>query len=362
MSNVACLALAVLLAAAPVSFGQTRSYGETQPFEQTDEPLHPAFADETLRDPFLIPAAISGPLDGERLDEQWDRSRQGYWFDPPSYDDVLAETDEESCAGTAVIESARRRPIIDTGVTATWLAPVDGFGVSDVDARTQFVIPVFVKGSPLRVALASGTTFINAPSTLDVPSQLYGLTAELRSFIPLKETWGIDLGAGGGVFSDLNGSAGRGFRVTGRALLMKELNPQWKLSTGILYLGRKNLLAMPVAGLIYTPREDLRVEILVPRPRVLKRVRVNGTREHWIYAGAEVFGGNTWSIQQSTGAEDTFIYKDNRVLVGYETKAPNRLAARMEAGYVFMRKVSFSNDPTTLNPGGTVMLRAGVTY
>ena len=32
------------------------------------------------------------------------------------------------------------------------------------------------------------------------------------------------------------------------------------------------------------------------------------------------------------------------------------------SGYVFMRHVSFSTDPTTLDPGGTVMMRAGVSY
>ena len=119
---------------------------------------------------------------------------------------------------------------------------------------------------------------------------------------------------------------------------------------------------MPVAGAIYTPRDDLRVEFLIPRPRVLKRIAFNGIREHWVYAGGEVFGGNTWAIQQMNGMQDTFIYKDNRVLVGYETKAPGSISGRLEAGYVFMREVSFEDDPATLDPGGTFMLRAGITY
>lgn len=349
MSKLTCLVLAVVWAALPSEAGSA-------------EPLHPAFVDESLRDPFLTPAAISGPLDGEDPYEDWGSDRQGEWFDPACPPETLfTDPADESCTSTAANAPAPRM-IIDNGVTATWLAPADGFGVSDIDARTSIIIPVFVKGSPLRLALSGGATFLDAPATLDVPSQLFGMTAELRWYVPLRETWGIDLGAGGGIFSDLNGSAGRGFRATGRAILVKDLNPRLKVSAGILYLGRQNLLAMPVAGLIYSPKEDLRVEVLVPRPRILKRIRLNGTREHWIYAGAEVFGGNTWTIQQSTGAEDTFIYKDNRVLVGYETKAPGRLSARVEAGYVFMRKVEFENDPTTLEPGSTVMLRAGVTY
>lgn len=348
MSKAAFFALAMLVAAVRVSFGSG------------DESLHPAFVDETLRDRFLTPTNISGPLDGEDPYAEWDLDQQESW--QPSHPSAVFTEQDESCVPTAPVPAGPRRPIIDSSVTATWLAPVDGFGVSDVDARTQLVFPVFYKGSPLRLALGAGTTFINAPSTIDVPSRLYGLTAELRWFIPLKESWAIDLGAGGGIFSDLDGGAGQGFRITGRAILIKDINPRLKVSVGFLYLGRKNLPAMPVAGLIYTPKDDLRVEILIPRPRVMKRICLNGTREHWIYAGGEIFGGNTWSITQSTGAQDTFIYKDNRLLVGYETKAPGGLAGRIEAGYVFMRKVQFSNDPTTLDPGGTVMLRAGVTY
>lgn len=338
-------AVAFLLAVSPV-------------LAASDEPLHPAFVDEAMRDPFLTPTAISGPLDGERLEQDWDLD-QGNWFAPP--EEIFSDPDE-SCTTTAPATPTRRIPIYDTGLTATYLAPVEGFGVSDIDAKASLVFPVFVKGSPLRLAMGAGTTMISAPAGLDVPSQLYNFTAELRWFIPLKPSWGIDLGAGGGVFSDLSGNAGQGFRVTGRAILVKDLNPHWKLSGGILILGRKNLPAMPIAGAIYTPSDDVRVELLIPRARYMRRVRLNGNREHWAYAGVEVFGGNTWAVTQSNGAEDTFIYQDNRLIAGYEVKVPGGLAGRIEAGYVFMRHVKFSNAPTTLDPGGTVMVRAGVSY
>ena len=219
MSHPACLALAFLLAVVPLASGQS------------DEPLRPEFVDETLRDPFLTPvkSQISGPLDGERLEEDWSREYQtnglsaGTLFSDSSGDSF---TESGDCTDTSPV-AQRRIPIMDSGITATWLAPVDGFGISDVDARTSLIFPLFVKGSPLRLSMSAGTTFINAPAAIDAPSRLYGLQAELRWYIPLRETWGIDLGAGGGVYSDLNGTASEGFRVTGRAILVKEINPQW---------------------------------------------------------------------------------------------------------------------------------------
>jgi hypothetical protein len=119
---------------------------------------------------------------------------------------------------------------------------------------------------------------------------------------------------------------------------------------------------MPVAGLIYTPSDDYKIELLIPRPRVMRRMAVTGSCEHWGYFGLEIFGGNTWAVQQPNGTQDTFIYKDNRIFVGYEAKVPGGFAGRVEAGYVMMRHASFSSSSATLDPGGTVMLRAGVSY
>lgn len=347
----AWLALALLLGAQHPSLGA--------------EPLNQAFVEESERDPFLTPvnAQISGPLDGERLQETWDRERLFDEFAPVTEPDQLFHQTED-CAdtGTTGTTVIRQRPFIDSSLTATWLAPIEGFGISDIESKTQLIIPVFVKGSPLRLAMGFANTFMETPVGLDVPDQLYGLQAELRWLIPLRETWAVDLGAGGGEFSDINGLGSRGFRVTGRAIFVKTVSDRLKWSVGALYLGRQNLKAIPVAGLIYTPQDDVRIELLIPRSRIARRVAWVGTREHWMYFGLELFGGNSWAIEQAGGVQDVVIYKDNRFIFGYETKAPGALAGRVEAGYVFGRHLEFEKDPAKLDPGGTVLLRVGVTY
>ena len=347
----AWLALALLLGAQHPSFGV--------------EPLNPAFVEESERDPFLTPvnAQISGPLSGERLEETWDPDRMFEEIAPVTQpNQVFSEPDDCADTGTTGTTVIRKRAFIDSSLTATWLAPIDGFGVSDVEAKTQLVIPVFVKGSPLRLAMGFADTLMETPVGIDVPNQLYGLQAELRWLIPFRETWAVDLGAGGGEFSDASGLGSRGFRMTGRAIFVKTVSDRLKWSVGALYLGRQNLKAIPVAGLIYTPQDDVRIELLIPRSRIARRIRWEGTREHWMYFGLELFGGNSWAIEQAGGVRDVVIYKDNRFIFGYETKAPGALAGRVEAGYVFGRKLSFETDPTVLIPGGTMLLRVGVTY
>ena len=347
----AWLVLALLLGGQSVSFGEER--------------LNSVFVDESEQDPFLTPvkAQISGPLEGERLDETWDRERLLEKLAPANDPDhVFVETQDGADTGETVITPVRQRALIDSSVMATWLAPIDGFSVSDVDARSTLLIPVLYKGSPIRLTAGFATTFMDTPAGFEVPSQLYGLQAEFRWLIALRETWAIDLGAGGGLFSDFSGSAFAGSRVTGRAILVKTMSDRLKLSGGILYVGRANLKAMPIAGLIYTPDDDVRLELLIPRSRIARRMLCVGDREHWVYAGLELFGGNSWAVELPGGGEDVVIYKDNRLIVGYETKAAGALAGRVEVGYVFARQLQIGNDPNVLNPGGTMLLRVGVTY
>ena len=337
--------------------GQASSFGA--------EPLHPAFADESERDPFVTPikAQISGPLDGERLDESWDRDKLFEKFAPVQEPgQVFLDADDDPDAELSAVPVVRQRPLIDSSITLTWLAPIDGFGVSDMDAKSTLLIPVMYKGSPIRLAMGYGTTFMNTPAGFDVPSQLYSIQAELRWLIALRERLAVDLGAGGGLFSDFNGSGLNGSRATGRAILVKTVSDRLKLSAGVLYIGRANLKAIPIVGLIYTPDDDVRIELLIPRSRIARRMFYTGNREHWFYAGLELFGGNSWAIEQPGGVQNVVIYKDNRLLVGYETKAVNALAGRVEVGYVFSRKLQIGDDSNVLSPGGTMLLRVGVTY
>jgi Domain of unknown function (DUF6268) len=336
----------------------------------TDEPLHPAFADETARDPLVSPvnSTISNPLGDERLEETWDQQKLFEKFSPIQEPGrVFVESEVGSDAELVETPVKRQRAIYDSSVTSTWMAPIDGFSVSDVDAKSTLLIPVLYQGAPLRLAMGFGTTFINTPAGFDVPNPLYGLQAELRWLIALRETWAVDLGAGGGLFSDMNGSGFAGARLTGRAIFIKTINEHLKWSFGGLYVGRANLKAMPVAGLIYTPNDDVRIELLIPRSRIARRMFSAGTREHWFYAGVEVFGGNSWVIEQPGGVNNVVVYKDNRMIVGYETKAGGSqnggtLAGRIEVGYVFSRSFQIGDDPHTLSPGGTILLRAGVSY
>ncbi|MBM4077676.1 MAG: hypothetical protein FJ267_18770, partial [Planctomycetes bacterium] len=203
---------------------------------RADEPLHRLFTEESIQDPFLTPsrAQTSGPLTddwGRDIDDDLQRdpnSSENGVYELWNPDHVNTDDIEEDCTQTTTPPTPRRF-LIDSSLTATWLLPADDFSVRDLEARTSLVIPVFVKKSPLRLALGFGMSQFGSPAALNLPDQVYGVQAEFRWLIPLKEKWAIDLGAGGGSFSDLDGTFVDGLRATGRAIVIREFSEHWKL-------------------------------------------------------------------------------------------------------------------------------------
>ena len=120
---------------------------------------------------------------------------------------------------------------------------------------------------------------------------------------------------------------------------------------------------MPIFGVIYEPSPDMRLELIFPRPRILRRLAGSlESDERWVYVGGE-FGGGVWSITRpSTGELDLLNYSDWRVLVGYERKIIGGLSRRFEMGYVFRRELEFDSATPDVTLDDTLFVRAGLTY
>lgn len=288
-------------------------------------------------------------------DDDWTEPEEA--FNPPD-----SSSEGEPDPSPAAAPSGPRTLFSDNVDGFTWLIPRDGFGVGEYDARTAIVIPLFLGGPPPKLAVGFGAATFQTPDGFDVPNSLYNVQVELRWLRPINDWMALDLAAGPSWFTDFNTSAGRGLRVTGRALLFMTNSETVKTAVGFVYLGRKGLVAVPAVGLIYSPSETERYELMIPRPRAVWRVAKGETSEHWVYVGGELFGGNSWAIDLPDGSEDVFIYRDYRLLAGYEFKQTDGLSLRGEAGFVFARKAEFESDPRVLEPGSTGFVRAVLSY
>lgn len=132
---------------------------------------------------------------------------------------------------------------------------------------------------------------------------------------------------------------------------------------GVIYLDRYDVNLLPAGGLVWTPAEDQRHEIIFPRPRFAWRVSEGRHAAQWVYVAGE-FGGNQWAVRRDNGLDDVVVYHDYRLLVGWERR-PADLAAswRLEAGWVTGRLVEYYlTDTADYSPDDTLVVRAGVWY
>jgi hypothetical protein len=86
-----------------------------------------------------------------------------------------------------------------------------------------------------------------------------------------------------------------------------------------------------------------------------------GKLEDWAYLAGE-FWGDAWAIRRTDdGLVDQVVLSDDRVILGLERKAPGGLSSRIEIGYVFSRRIRYS-DGYYIDPTPTLMLRGGLNY
>ena len=118
---------------------------------------------------------------------------------------------------------------------------------------------------------------------------------------------------------------------------------------------------MPAGGLIWTPHNDARFEILFPSPKFAQRITNYGNAEIWGYIGGE-YGGGQWSIEHAGGGHDTFNYNDIRIFLGTEVIGVRNLRGFFEFGFAFNREIVYRSGAPTIDPNDAFMLRGGLSF
>lgn len=203
--------------------------------------------------------------------------------------------------------------------------------------------------------------WINGPSRTDMPPRLYDFSIAYqcrRRFGPL----GYDVAASVMASSDFEGSAREGIRFPAHAVGFLQVCPTADLVFGVDYLDRGDIKLLPVAGLIWTPRDDVRLELVFPRPRATFRLPECGwpwggggdapapaavpgacpPREHRLYIAGEL-GGGSWAIERIGQYDDFATYRDLRLSVGLECVDTGGMRSAIEFSYLFARRLEFTS-------------------
>lgn len=234
----------------------------------------------------------------------------------------------------------------------------DGLGITTFDLRQTLVFPR-VSGLMLNPGIAAHS--LNGPLTTDLPPALYDAWLEFRWLKKFNDRWMADLVITPSYFTDFENKSADAFRLPGRAIALWNATEELQLAFGVIYFDREDLKALPAAGLIWTPNDDYKVEVLFPRPRVMRKISEDACQTRWIYAGGE-FGGGSWAINRADGTPDVVTYSVLRFLVGYEAKKQDGFSPRIEAGYLFNRSIEYKSGVGDYDPDSAFMLRFGGSF
>ncbi len=252
-------------------------------------------------------------------------------------------------------------------LTGTWLPrPRSGdLGMSDLEASVTLGFPLPTPSSPLVVTPYFAVHYLDGPTGPDLPARVYDASTQFLWIRPLSDRLTAHVAVTPGYHGDFEQGDADTFRLTGRGMGIWKHSDQWTLVAGVAYLDRSDLSVLPIGGVVWTPNDDWRIEVIAPRPRVARRLAGGygdaGAPSWWGYVAGE-FGGGVWGIERAAGGVDVITMRDYRVLLGLENKMPGRLNSRWEVGYVFGREIEYASATPDFKPDPTLMLRAGVWY
>ncbi|HET6423567.1 MAG TPA: DUF6268 family outer membrane beta-barrel protein [Planctomycetaceae bacterium] len=241
-------------------------------------------------------------------------------------------------------------------LTLTWNSGSgEDVGMTDLDGRFTLYFP-YVQG--LLITPGYSTHAINGPISTDLPARLYDNWIEFRWLKKWNERWSSDIAVSPSLYTDYDNLSSDAFRVTGRAIALYTASPEWQWAFGAIYLDRDDIKAMPAVGAIWTPTDDWKVEVLFPRPRIMRKMYCDDSLTKWAYLGGE-FGGNTYAIERPGLVRDVVTYSALRMYVGYEIKRTKGFSPRVELGWTFNRSLEYQSGVGDMDLPSTAMLRIG---
>lgn len=250
-------------------------------------------------------------------------------------------------------------------VTGTWLPTGRGnndLGVTEVDAFLTVALPFPIVEWPLLISPTFNTRLLSGQHVSDLPPQLYETFVDFMwvpQFLPRLK--GL-LAVTPSLYTDFQHNDPEAFRVQGKALLIYDYWPdQLQIVGGLLYLDRADVIMLPAGGVIWTPTDWLRWEVIFPKPRLASRFNVGYGFEDWIYVTCE-WGGSTYSIERLSGLIDRVTWQDFRLLAGVERKLEGGAGYRLEAGYVIGRSVKYTSGLGDFDPPNTFLVRGAITF
>jgi hypothetical protein len=197
-------------------------------------------------------------------------------------------------------------------------------------------------------------------SRLDTPSRLFSAGINAMWLEQLNDQMSLTLAVNPSVSGD-DAEFSRTVRVFGMGAVAWDWIPdELRLTAGAAWLGRSDIGVVPAAGLEWTPNDEWNISLILPRPRVSRRLSNTATSETWLYAAGSINGG-TFDVHRADGTADELSLTEFQTAVGVEFTNDHFGRAFCEIGAGFGRELQFESgtEEVAFDPG--VVLRMGLT-
>ncbi|HAW32415.1 MAG TPA: hypothetical protein DCY03_30615, partial [Planctomycetaceae bacterium] len=240
---------------------------------------------------------------------------------PPSDESFDIQSNEPSISERPLDLKSLMRPRFDS--SAEWEPEVGGVGISSYDLSMK--IPVYPIFGPPPPFLNFGYSFtqIDAPAALDLPQSLNEFSFGMAWMRPINEKWMARYMLNGAFASDMDNTSSTAWQIRGGMFAMYRPNETWNFAFGALATGQSDLPVLPVLGAIWQPRPSLKVDLMLPSPRISLLLSESESRQHWAYVGGG-FSGGTWAYRRANGLGERLNYREFRFVLGWEATPPKK--------------------------------------
>ncbi|MCX7429034.1 MAG: hypothetical protein NTW96_25835 [Planctomycetia bacterium] len=222
------------------------------------------------------------------------------------------------------------------------------------------------------LGIGLGFHFVGGPIQTEMPPRLYDFSLAYQC----RQQFGAfayDVAASVMASSDFEGSARRGIRYPAHAVGFLEIHPSAQLVFGVDYLDRGDIKLLPVGGLIWTARDDVRLEFVFPRPRAtfalpmsirpkrdsegdVGRIAPHNAKQRRLYIAGDL-GGGSWAVERAVVHNDLATYRDLQCCIGLECVDQDGSRSAIEVGYLFDRRLEFTSGHDNMRLDDTAMIR-----
>lgn len=241
--------------------------------------------------------------------------------------------------------------------------PRDGnnFGMFGFQFQSLLADPQPTLSTPL-MNTGWGITWLDGPSTPDLPGQLYNVNFDLGLSAKFNDRWRTELAVTPAWYTDWKNLRPEAFRLQGRAVSYFHADDQRTWVTGFVFLNRDDIAALPVFGMIWDRQDDgFIAELVFPVPKVSVKVLEGVDSSVWMYVGGEL-GGGSWAIKRQDRTPDVITYRDLRAVLGVNRRTDKGSQHALEAGWVFDRSLESRTGRGDYTLADTLMVRWLVDY